>query len=87
MNKISSTEKLDLGMCFGVALGTIFASLAIGLALGAACGVFWGASENKEKKWVFSMLYSMLIFVACYKQIFFIRFICKILKERDVLTW
>ena len=50
MNKISSTEKLALGMCFGVALGTIFDSLAIGLALGAACGVFWGAYENKEKK-------------------------------------
>lgn len=50
MNKISSTEKLALGMCFGVALGTIFDSFAIGLALGAACGVFWGAYENKEKK-------------------------------------
>lgn len=65
MNKIDSTEKLAIGMCFGVALVTIFDSLAIGLALGVTFGVIWGAFENKDKKWFFSMLHLMLIFVAC----------------------
>lgn len=50
MNKINSTEKLAIGMCFGVALGTIFDSLAIGLALGVTFGVIWEAFENKDKK-------------------------------------
>lgn len=56
MNKISSTEKLALSMCFGVSLGTIFYSLAIVLALEVACRGFAIQSKIKIKNEVFSNL-------------------------------
>lgn len=63
MNKISSNEKLAIGICLGLAIGTVFDNIGIGLALGVAFGAIWGSTDNKDQK--MKALFSMLIFVAC----------------------
>ncbi len=50
MNKISSNEKLAIGICLGLAIGTVFDNIGIGLALGVAFGAIWGSTDNKDQK-------------------------------------
>lgn len=50
MNKISSNEKLAIGICLGLAIGTVFDNIGIGLALGVAFGAIWSSTDNKDQK-------------------------------------